>query len=351
MKISIEKRAKSRISEVDFTKLVFGREFADHMFVTDFEEGKWNNPRIIPYGNFEMSPAATVLHYGQAIFEGMKGYKNEKGEIFLFRPIENLNRLNKSAERLCMAQLPEELFMEGLKQLVKLDEAWIPTAEGCSLYIRPFMFASDAFLGVEPAKKYKFMIINCPVGAYYSKPVRVKIELEYSRACPGGFGGAKAAGNYAGSLLPTKKVVEAGYQQIIWTDSSEHKYIEESGTMNIMFVINGKLITPNPETGTILPGITRKSVIQLVKDKGITVEERKVSIEEVIKAIEDGSLTEAFGVGTAAIITHIAEIGYKGKDYKLPDVENRKLSPALKEEILKIQTGKAADIHNWVVKL
>jgi len=348
--IAIENIKKSRLPEVDFNSLEFGQTFSDHMLVADFKNGEWQTPSIVPFQDFSLSPANPALHYGQALFEGLKAYKNEAGEIAVFRPDANLRRLNISAERLCMPAYPEEVFIEGLKELLRLDADWIPTLAGSSLYIRPFMFATGEFLGVKPSDTYKFAIITCPVNAYYSTPLRVKVEETFARSVEGGFGFAKAAGNYAGSLYPAKKAAEEGYHQLLWTDGKTHEYFEESGTMNLMFVINDTLVTPALST-SILAGVTRDSIIQLAKDRGLPVEERKVSVAEVIAAIQNNTLQEAFGCGTAAVISHIETIGYRGTDYALPAVGNRKYSPALAQELNDIRTGKVADEHGWVVKV
>ena len=347
--IHIEKTSTSRLPQVDFSNLEFGQTFSDHMFVADYANGEWQTPEIVPFQNFSLSPANPALHYGQAIFEGLKAYKNEDGEISIFRPEANLRRLNISADRLCMPAFPEEVFMEGLKELLRLDTDWIPTTAGSSLYIRPFMFATGEFLGVRPSDTYRFAIITCPVNAYYSSPLRVKVEETYARAVEGGFGFAKAAGNYAGSLYPAKKAAEEGYHQLLWTDGKTHQYFEESGTMNLMFIINNTLITPALST-SILAGVTRDTIIQIAKDKGLPVEERKVSVAEVMEAAQNGTLQEAFGCGTAAVISHIETIGYRGTDYQLPPVANRQYSPALAQELNDIRTGKKADVHGWVVK-
>ena len=348
--INITKTPKSRISELDYDNIEFGKIFADHMFMVDYVDGQWQTPQILPYGDLPLSPATSALHYGQAIFEGMKAYKTAEGEVMMFRPLDNARRLNLSAERMCMPTLPEDIFMQGLTELLKIDAEWVPPTEGCALYIRPFMFATDAFVGVRPSANYRFMIFCCPVGAYYANPLRVKIETEYTRSVEGGAGFAKAAGNYGASMLPSKLAQQQGYQQLIWTDGKEHKYLEESGTMNLMFVIAGKLVTPALST-SILAGITRDSVLQLARDFGMTVEERRISIDEIIAAHENGTLEEAFGCGTAAVIAPIITIGYEGKDYDLPAVETRKFSNKVAAELDKIKTGETADIHNWMVKI
>jgi branched-chain amino acid aminotransferase len=350
LNIPVQKIEKSRISEVDFEKLPFGKTFSDHMLTAEYSDGKWSTPQIVPYSRMDFSPSSAVIHYGQSIFEGMKAYKNEKGDVMLFRPIDNFKRLNKSAERMCMPSLPEELFMEGLKQLVLLDSDWIPKKSEGALYIRPFMFASDEFIGVRPSETYKFMIITCPVGNYYLEPVKVLVENNYTRAVEGGVGYVKVAGNYGRSLYPAKIAQEKGYHQLIWTDAIEHKYIEESGTMNVMFVIGDKLITP-PISSTILAGVTRDSVLTLARDMGMDVEERRINIDELVYAAEKGILKDAFGTGTAATIAHIALICYKGIDYHLPPVETRTLSNKIKESLQKIRKGEAPDLHKWVIKI
>ncbi|GEO02720.1 branched-chain-amino-acid aminotransferase [Adhaeribacter aerolatus] len=348
--IHIEKTNNSRLPEVDFSNLEFGQTFSDHMFVSDFVNGEWQAPEIVPFQNFSLSPANPALHYGQAIFEGLKAYKNEDGEISIFRPQANLRRMNVSADRLCMPAFPEDVFMEGLKELLRLDADWIPTTTGSSLYIRPFMFATGEFLGVKPSDTYRFAIITCPVNAYYSMPLRVKVEETFARSVEGGFGFAKAAGNYAGSLYPAKKAAEEGYHQLLWTDGKTHEYFEESGTMNLMFIINDRLITPALST-SILAGVTRDTIIQIAKDHGLPVEERKVSVAEVMEAAQNGTLQEAFGCGTAAVISHIQTIGFRGTDFELPPIDLRKYSPRLAQELNDIRVGKKADTHGWVVKV
>ncbi|MFD3002534.1 branched-chain amino acid aminotransferase [Pontibacter toksunensis] len=348
--IATERVKQSRISEVDFDNLQFGKTFSDHMFVVDYKNGEWQNPQVLPYGNMSLSPATSSLHYGQALFEGMKAYRDQNGDILLFRPLANHKRLNSSAERLCMPELPEDLFMQGLSQLLRVDADWVPSKEGSSLYIRPLMFATDSFIGVRPSLTYRFLIITCPVGKYYDKPVTVAVEPHYVRSAEGGAGYAKAAGNYAAALLPAKKMQEKGYDQLIWTDAREHKYIEESGTMNVMFVIDGVLVTPSLST-SILHGVTRDSVLQVAKDLGYTVEERRVSVDEVIAAHKAGKLSEAFGTGTAAIISQIALIHHEGQDYELPAVEGREISNKVAAELNRIRTGQVPDTHNWVYKI
>lgn len=348
--IPVEHTPQTRIAEEDYNKVEFGKVFSDHMLIVEYEDGEWRDPKIVPYGDITLSPATSALHYGQSVFEGMKAYKNPEGEILLFRPQDNFQRLNQSARRMCMPELPEDIFMQGLAQLLRVDAEWVPTTPGCSLYIRPFMFASGRFIGVRPALRYRFIIFTCPVASYYSAPLRVKVETEYVRSAEGAAGYAKAAGNYGSSLLPALLAQEKGYHQLLWTDAKEHRFIEESGTMNVMFVIGGKLITPALST-SILAGITRHSVLQLARDGGVEVEERKVAVEEIIEAHQNGTLQEVFGTGTAATITQIATIGYNGTDYELPPVSERKISNKIGETLDRIKTGQAPDPHNWVVRV
>jgi branched-chain amino acid aminotransferase len=348
--ISIKKVQNSRINEVDFDNIPFGRVYSDHMFIADYEDGQWSDLRIVPYENLSLAPASSVIHYGQSVFEGLKAYKNNSGEAVVFRPEANAKRLNKSAERMCIPEVPEELFMQAMTELLNVDKDWIPNKENTALYIRPFVFAMDDYIGIKPSEKYRFMIITCPVGAYYSEPVKVKIETEFTRAAKGGTGYAKAAGNYAGSLYPAKLAQKQGYHQLVWTDAVEHAYIEESGTMNIMFVINDTLITPEASS-TILRGITRDSVLTLARNWGMKVEERRISVKEVVEAAKNGTLKEAFGAGTAATIAHIALIGHDGVDYKLPAIEEREFSNKVLKAMDAIKLGEAEDKFEWIYKL
>lgn len=345
--ISIEKTPKSRISEQDVNDVPFGKCFSDHMFVAEYANGKWEKCYVTPYRDIPMSYAMSALHYGQAIFEGMKAYKNDKGEVALFRPLENFKRLNKSAIRMAMPEVPEEIFMGGLMELLKLDKNWVPSSETGSLYIRPFLIATDEAIGVKASDTYKFIIITCPAGKYYSEPIKVLVETNFIRAVEGGIGFVKAAGNYGRSLYPTRLAQQKGYHQVIWTDAKTHSYVEESGTMNLMFVIGDTLITPS--TGdTILSGITRDSVLALARDWGLKVEERKISLKEIVEAHDNGTLKEAFGCGTAATIAQIIGIGIDGKDYMLPPVEKRAFSPKVDENLRNIRKGKAQDKFNWM---
>ena len=347
--IQIQKTGKSKLSEVDINNPVFGKVYSDHMFFADYIDGAWRDERIVPYGDLSLSPANTTLHYASTIFEGLKAYRSGD-RVLVFRPQANAQRMIKSAERMCMPPVPEELFMGALTELLKVDNTWVPDADGTSLYIRPFQMAMDPYIGIRPSDTYSFMIITGPVGAYYSEPVRVKIETHYTRAAAGGTGFAKTGGNYAGALYPAKLAQEKGYHQLIWTDGKTHEFIEESGTMNIMFIVNDTLITP-PAGDTILHGITRDSIIQLAKDQGMSVEVRPVTVKEIIQSLEDGTMQEAFGAGTAATIAHIATIGYEGKDYDLPDIGTRKYSHQFLADLNGIKTGAIPDQHNWVYEI
>ena len=349
LKIDIERVLESRLAKTDFDHLPFGKVYTDHMFVADYQQGEWKNARIIPYGYMPVSPASPAIHYGQSIFEGIKAYKSAKGEILVFRPMDNLRRMNISGERMCMPPVPEELFMEGMRELIAVDRAWIPGSVGSSLYIRPFMFSADEYIGIRPSESYTFMIILSPVGPYYSDPVKVKIETHFTRAVAGGTGYAKAAGNYGGAIYPAKLAQDQGYHQLIWTDGREHKYIEESGTMNVMFVINGKLITP-ALSDSILAGITRDSVLHLARSWDVEVEERKITVEEVLSGLRDGTVQEVFGVGTAATIAPIVLIGFEESNYTLPPVETWQLAPRVLQELNAIKYGQKADPFKWVVK-
>src|SRR5690606_18947367 len=336
---------RSGLENVDFNNLEFGKYISDHMLVAEFKNGSWNSAEILPFGDILLSPAALALHYGQAIFEGMKAFKLEDGKINLFRPDKHYSRLKKSCARMCMPVMSEEEFTEGLVKLLKTDEAWIPTSEGAALYIRPFMFASESKFGVKVADEYKYIVFTGPVGPAFSRPVKLKVETEYSRAARGGTGSAKCAGNYGGAFYPTQKAREEGFDQVIWTDSSTHSFVEESGMMNIVFLINGVLTTP-PVSDSILDGITRDSLLTIAGDLGISVEERPVSIEELEKRLADGSITEAFGAGTAAVVSPVSLININGKDYSIP-AQKDPVMEKLKAELAKIRAGKTADKHNW----
>ena len=347
--MKIKKIDSSRINSVDFENLNFGAVFSDHMFTCDYVDGKWINPEIIPYQPISVSPASRVFHYGQACFEGMKAFKDDNNNVWLFRPNENYNRIIKSSVRLAMPKFPEELFFEGLNTLLKMDAQWIKPGIGNSLYIRPFIFASEGSINATEACEYKFMIICAPASSYYSGDVKVKIEKSFSRAAKGGVGYAKAAGNYAAQFYPTSLAIDEGFQQIIWTDSSTHQYIEEAGTMNLFFRIEDKLLTA-PTSDSILDGITRKSLIQIAKDKGIDVEVRPIKVDELIDAANSGTLIEIFGSGTAVVVLPIVGFGFENKKFDLPKVENS-WANILKNELNGIQYNLIDDPYNWTVKI
>ncbi|PWH84532.1 branched chain amino acid aminotransferase [Algibacter marinivivus] len=343
--IEIVKAKTSKINDVDFDNLKFGHVFSDHMLECNFKDGKWQAPKVIPYQPIVLEPSAKIFHYGQSIFEGMKAYKDVDENVWLFRPLDNFKRLNISAKRLAIPELPENYFMDGLKALLEIDKDWIPNNDGSSLYIRPFVFASGQGFHASPADEYKFIICTAPSGAYFAGEVRVLIEEKYSRSANGGVGFAKAGGNYAGQFYPTQLAIEKGYQQVIWTDDNTHEYIEEAGAMNIFVRINDTLIT-GPTSDRILDGITRKSIIELAKAEGINVEVRKITVSEVVEAAKNGSLKEMFGAGTAAVISPIAGFGFKDADYELPKL-NDTYASFLKKRITDIQTNKAEDPFGW----
>ena len=349
--IHIQKTSHSRLAETNFNDLPFGKIFSDHMFVADYDGEKWTNARIEPYGPMAISPANMTLHYGQGVFEGMKANKHkDTGEPLLFRPDMHLQRLNASTDRLGMPEIPEDLFMSGLQQLVALDKDWIPQAEGAALYIRPVVFATDEFLGVRPSDTYKFVIVTGPTGAYYPKPVRLLVAQKYVRAFPGGVGFAKAAGNYAATIKPAKMAREKGFDQMLWLDGIEFKYLQECGTMNIFVVINDTIITP-PATDTILAGITRDTVLHLLRHRGYKVEERPITIDELVEAYDAGTLQEVFGTGTAAVVSNAIEIGYRERVLTLPPVEGRVYGPMVKKWIEEIKTAAVPDEFGWLVPI
>lgn len=347
-KITIKKVDQSRLPQLDFNNIPFGQVFSDHMFVVDYKDGEWKDARIEPFGPMYMHPATMSLHYGQAIFEGMKAFKTDEGQPVFFRPEMHAKRINASAERLSMPALPEALFLDGLHQLINLDQGWIPTMPGGSLYIRPFMFATDEFIGVRPSESYKFIIFTCPVGPYYDRPVSLKADLKYVRAVPGGTGEAKAAGNYAGSLLPATLAREEGYDQVMWMDGKMFRYVQEVGTMNIFFVVGDQVWTPMTD-GAILKGITRDSILTLLKDKRIKAVEKMVDIQELMTAYEAGDFKEAFGAGTAAVIASISKIAYRDVIMNFKPQQPGDLSVELKKEIEGIRAGTVADKFDWIV--
>mgnify|MGYP000576389242 CR=1 FL=1 len=346
LEIPVTQATISRIKEVDFTSLEFGKHIADHMFLADYADGDWQSAKIIPYGNLSFSPAILALHYGQSVFEGMKAFRMKDGKISVFRIEKHWARLNKSLERMCMPEIPEDLFTSAMHKLVELDKEWVPKEKDSALYLRPIVFATEARLGVKVSEQYKFMILSSPVGPYYAKPLRVKVETEYVRAAEGGTGFAKCAGNYGGSFYPSQLARKEGFDQILWTDSKEHLYFDEAGTMNVFFVIGDTLVTP-PLSTTILDGVTRASILQLARDIKMKVEERKISIREVQDGISKGVVTEAFGTGTAAVVAPIKSISIKGAEYTLPDATENSFMVKVKKQISDIRSGNAPDLHEW----
>lgn len=348
-KIKVSKAKKSKIKDVDFENFSFGSVFTDHMFECEYVNGKWENPVIRPYEKISIEPSASVFHYGQAIFEGMKAFKDDNDNVFLFRPNENFERINKSAIRMSIPQIERNLFFSAIEQLVNLDKDWIKKGEGKSLYIRPFIIATDYAIQAVASNNYKFMIICAPATLYYTKKLSVLIADKYSRAASGGFGYAKAAGNYAGQFYPTNLAKKSGFDQVIWTDSNEHKYIEEAGTMNIFFRIDNELYTA-PTTDTILDGITRKSIIEIAKNNGIAVNIKKISVQEIISASNEKRLKEIFGTGTAAIVSQVSGFQYKDEYFEVKD-QNDSYAELLKTKLLNIQTNQSKDPLGWRYKI
>jgi len=347
--IKVTHAETSKINDVDFDNLSFGSVFSDHMLISNYENGKWETPEIIPYQAISLDPSSKIFHYGQSVFEGLKAYKDANNDVFLFRPEDNCKRLNISSKRLSIPELPEAYFLEGLKKLLEVDKNWIPNKEGSSLYVRPFIFASGQGFHASPATSYKFIIATAPSGAYFSGKVKVLIEEKYSRSANGGVGYAKAGGNYAGQFYPTQLAVAKGYNQVIWTDDTSHEFIEEAGAMNIFVRINDTLMTA-PTSDRILDGITRKSIIDIAKDEGIPVEVRKISVSELVEASKNGSLKEMFGAGTAAVVSPISTFGFRDVDYNLPELENT-YANKLKKRITDIQTNKTEDKFGWRIKI
>lgn len=347
--LSETKKEKPNVDQLEF-----GRIFTDHMFVMDYSATKgWYDPRIVPYGPISLSPSTMAFHYGQTVFEGLKAYRTKDDKVLLFRPNKNMERLNLSNDRLCIPQIDEELVIEALKQLVSIDKEWIPTAEGTSLYIRPFIIPTEYYLGVAPSKHYRFMIILSPVGSYYKEgihPVKIFVENEYVRAVAGGTGTAKTGGNYASSLKAQDEAEKRGYSQVLWLDGVEKKYVEEVGSMNVFFKINGEIITP-ALNGSILEGVTRNSIIHILKHWGVPVSERRLSIEDLYKAYKEGQLEEAFGAGTAAVISPIGELFYNEEQMVINNGETGDISKKLYDTLTGIQTGALEDIFNWVVNV
>lgn len=344
--IPVTKVSKSKLSEIDFNHLPFGKYFTDHMLVADYTDGVWKNLSIMPFEPLPLLPSLAALHYGQTIFEGIKAYKNKEGNAIIFRPYDNFKRFNQSAWRMHMPAITEEIFIEGMKKLIAVDKDWIPHKEDYSLYIRPLMFASDTSIGVRPSLSYKFIIMLSPCGPYYTEPMKIYVEEKYSRSAPGGVGAAKNAGNYGASMLATALAQKEGYHQVLWTDACEHVWLQEVGTMNVFFVLKNKVITPSLEEGTILEGVTRATAITLLKDKGYEVEERKIHINELIDEYKKGNFTEAFGTGTAAIVSPIKELKYR--DFVMQFHEN-KIAHTIKKSLADIHEGNVPDSYNWLV--
>ncbi|HNP22556.1 MAG TPA: branched-chain amino acid aminotransferase [Panacibacter sp.] len=348
--INVTKAEHSKLKNLSLENLPFGKFFTDHMLEADYEHGEWKNVEIKPYQPLLLEPSLSALHYGQAIFEGIKAYKNNNDEALIFRPYDNFTRFNTSALRMNMPPVPEEIFIEGMRQLIELDSNWIPAKKDHSLYIRPFMFATDTMLGVKPSDTYKFLIILSPTGPYYAAPMKIAVEEKYTRAAPGGVGFSKNAGNYGGSMIAATEAKKQGYDQVLWTDAFEHKWLQEVGMMNVFFIINNTVITPSLEEGTILAGVTRNSVITGLKDMGFVVEERKISIDELLDAHNQGTLNEVFGTGTAATISLIKELKYQEHIIKF-DVDNWQTAPKVKTWLNDLREGKAEDKYGWIFKI
>jgi branched-chain amino acid aminotransferase len=348
--ILVTKAERSKLQDINLENIPFGKYFSDHMLEADYENGEWKNVEIKPYQPLLLEPSLAALHYGQAIFEGIKAYRDDKGNAYIFRPQDNFRRFNLSAERMNMPVVPEEIFIQGMRQLIALDKNWIPAKKDHSLYIRPVMFSSDAMLGVRPSETYKFLIILSPTGPYYANPMKIMVEERYTRAAPGGVGFSKNAGNYGGSMLAATEAKKQGYDQVLWTDSTEHKWLQEVGMMNVFFIIDNVAITPDLTEGTILEGVTRSSVIKGLEEMGIRVEERKINIDEVIAAYKAGKLAEVFGTGTAAVIAPVKELNYKGFRMEF-NPDNYKISRHIKSWLNDIREGKAEDKYGWMVKV
>jgi branched-chain amino acid aminotransferase len=348
--IPITRTRESRLSEALRENAEFGCVFSDHMLVAENHNGKWNEPEILPYGPMSLQPSISTLHYGQSIFEGFKAHRTAAGGIALFRPKDNYARLNRSAARLAMPNVPEALFFDGISELVRLDREWAPHREGGALYVRPLYFALDESLMVRPARRYRLVVFTCPVGPYFSEPIHLLAEEHFVRAFPGGTGDIKASGNYAGGLLAARMAQEQGFHNVLWLDAAEHRFVEEVGVMNVFFVIGRTAITP-PLSGTILPGVTRDCVITLLRETGVPTEERAISIDEIFVANARGKLTEAFGAGTAAIVAPIASIYHRDREVRLPLEPQPSIGNAVRSRLQAIQTGREPDSHGWLLPL
>jgi branched-chain amino acid aminotransferase len=344
--IRIRKISHSRIQEVDFNHLEFGKHISDHMLISDYYDDVWHEPEIVPFANLSLSPATLAFHYGQTVFEGMKAFHMQNGRVNVFRIEKHYDRFVRSLERMCMAVPPKEIFTLGLAKLVELDKQWIPHREDCALYLRPFVIATEKCLGVKVSDQYRFIVFTSPVPTVYAKPIKLKVETEYIRAARGGTGFTKCGGNYGGAFYPTHLARQQGYDQVLWTDAAENKFVEESGMMNIMFVIGDTLITP-PLSDTILDGVTRDSLLTLADDLGIKTEERPINIDELENSFRNNTISEAFGVGTAAVVAPVTTININDKDFHLPEYSHENLSGTLKQKLERIRTGREEDVHNW----
>jgi len=348
IKINITKASSSKLSGLDFANIPFGKVFSDHMFTADYKDGAWTDLKIIPFGDLEISPVNLAIHYGQSIFEGMKASKMNDGTAVLFRPELHVDRINASADRMMMPNISKDIFMEAIHTLVDLEKDWIPSEPGSALYIRPFMFATDARLGVQVSETYKFIVVVGPVGPYYPKPIKLLAETKYTRAANGGVGEAKTAGNYAASLLPATLAKKRGYDQVVWLDSKEYKYVQEVGTMNLFFVFKDKVVTPSTD-GAILKGITRKSIIEILRSKNIEVEERRISLDEIFDAHDKGELLEIFGSGTAAVVANVAKFDWEDRSIDFEDVKTHKIANGLRKIINGLRDGTEEDDFGWIV--
>lgn len=346
MDIPVKRSKASGLPNVDWTNLEFGKYVSDHMFLCTYKGGDWQEPSIVPYQNISISPTMLALHYGQSVFEGMKAFRMTDGSINIFRLDKHHQRINASLDRMCMPHIPFDLFESALRQLVETDAAWVPNGGDAALYLRPFVFASEARFGVKVSDEYTFIIVTGPVPALYANPIKVKVERQYIRAASGGTGFAKCAGNYGGAFYPTQKAREEGFDQVLWTDAVTHEFFEESGTMNLMFVLDKKIITP-PLSDSILDGVTRDSLLTIARDLGFETEERRISVTEVVQAINEGREVEAFGAGTAAVVAPINTIGVDGTLYHLPAYNSNSIQVKLKKELEALRTGQKPDRYNW----
>jgi len=348
--LSITRTPESRLSEASREDSEFGTVFSDHMLVADYEDGQWTDSRIIPYGPMPLAPSLSALHYGQSVFEGFKAHRTLGDGVALFRPRDNHARLNRSAARLCMPEVPASLFLDGIAELVRLDREWVPCRQGGALYVRPLYFAIDEALLVRPARRYRLVVMTCPVGPYFAQPIRLLAEERYVRAFPGGTGEVKPAGNYAPALLAGRLAQERGFHNVLWLDAVEHRYVEECGVMNVFLVVDRVAITP-PLTGTILPGVTRDSVLTLLKDLGIEAQERSLTMDQVFEAHAAGGLKEAFGAGTAVTVAPIESIRYRDRDIRLPAGQPGSIASRVRSLLQAIQTGREVDKHGWLMPL